>query len=341
MSVGYRAVGRSGLTVSELAIGTAMFGHANRVPDGDAGVDAIVHGALDLGATFFDTADSYGDQPGVSETLLGNALKGRRDEAVISTKFGGDLRGANGPDWGRRGSRRYIRIAVEASLRRLQTDWIDLYQIHLPDRSTPVEETLSVLDDLVREGKIRYAGSSNFAAWESTYAHQVARERNLAGFISVQHEYNLLWRKVEEEVLPAARALGLGLLAFFPLQNGLLTGKYSRSVAPPEGKVTRFKPHLLAAAPWDELERFDEFARGRGVTPVHLAYGWLLAQAGVSSVITGVTSVRQLEANTAAVQWRPTPEDVRLLGEIFSHPLSGKPGKTTAGKPIAAPAYAG
>jgi aryl-alcohol dehydrogenase-like predicted oxidoreductase len=338
MTLGYRTVGRSGLTVSELAIGTAAFGKGGRIPDGQRGVDAIVRAALDLGVSFFDTADSYGDAPGVSETLLGAALRGRRDEAVISTKFGGDLRGANGPDWGRRGSRRYVRRAVEASLRRLGTDWIDLYQLHVPDRGTPIEETLAALDELVQEGKVRYAGTSNHLAWETAHAHHLARELHLRPFVSVQHEYNLLWRKVEEEILPATRQLGLGLLAYFPLQNGLLTGKYTRDHAPADGKVTRFKPHLLAQAPWDELEAYDGLARELGVTGVHLAYGWLLAQAGVSSVITGVTSVAQVEADVAAAAWRPEPHDLERLGAIFSEPLSGKPGGPT---PAPAPALVG
>ncbi len=334
MSIGYRTVGQSGLAVSELGVGTAAFGKSGRVPDGQRGVDAIVQAALELGVSFFDTADSYGDAPGVSETLLGNALKGRRREAVISTKFGAGLRAANGPDWGRRGSRRYIRLAVEASLRRLQTDWIDLYQIHVPDRGTPIEETLAALDELVQQGKIRYAGSSNYQAWEITHAHHVARQRNLAGFVSVQNEYNLLWRKVEEEILPAARALGAGFFAYFPLQNGLLTGKYTRTQAPADGKITRFKPHLLAEAPWDELEAYSAFARDRGVSEVHLAYGWLLAQPGVSAVVTGVTSTAQLQANVQAAQWQPSAEDVQLLGDIFTLSLSGKPGKHAALAPL-------
>ncbi|GIJ58567.1 oxidoreductase [Virgisporangium aurantiacum] len=317
-------MGDSGLVVSELAIGAAPFGKGNRVPDGQRGVDAIVHRALDLGVTLFDTADVYGDVPGASEELLGRALAGRRAEAVISTKFGGDLRGANGPDWGARGSRRYIRRAVEASLRRLGTDWIDLYQLHLPDPRTPIEETLSTLDDLVREGKIRYAGSSNVDAWRVADAHHVARGRGLRGFVSVQHEYNLLWRRPEEELLPAVRAYGLGLLAYFPLQNGLLTGKYTRTAAPADGKVTRFKPHLLDEAPWDELESFAAYADANGVCGVHLAYGWLLAQPGVASLVTGVTSVAQLEANVAAARWRPDAEQLATIGKLFASRISGR-----------------
>lgn len=325
---GFRHVGNSGLIVSELALGTAAFGKANRIPGGQPEVDRIVRRALDLGVTLFDTADVYGDEPGVSETMLGKALAGRRDEAIISTKFGANLRGANGPDWNGRGSRRYIRIAVEASLRRLGTDWIDLYQIHMPDRTTPIEETLATLDDLVREGKIRYAGSSNFAAWEIAHAHHTARAHGYRPFVSAQHEYNLLWRAPEAEILPALATFGLGLLAFFPLQNGLLTGKYGRDTAPADGKVTRFKPHLLRDAPWDELDAFFEYARARDLTGVHLAYGWLLAQPQVASVITGVTSVAQLEANVAAARWRPTPTEVDEIGRLFGTRISGRAGRT-------------
>ncbi len=330
MSITYRTIGRSGLAVSPLAIGTAAFGKANRIAGGQAGVDAIVHRSLESGLNFFDTADVYGDAPGASESLLGAALRGRRDEAVISTKFGSDLRGANGPDWGRRGSRRYIRIAVEASLRRLQTDWIDLYQIHSPDPVTPIEETLSVLDDLVREGKIRYAGHSNFAGWQITDAEHLARRDGRIPFISAQNEYNLLLRQPEKEILPATRSYGLGFLAYFPLQNGLLTGKYRRDFAPPEGKVTRFKAHLLRDAPWEALERFGAFAAERGISQVHLAYGWLLAQPGVTSLVTGVTDTDQLAANVAALDWTPTREELRELSDIFPGSLSGKPGKATA-----------
>ncbi|QEO14843.1 aldo/keto reductase [Agromyces intestinalis] len=333
MSVGYRHVGASGLVVADLAIGTAAFGKAGRIRDGQAGVDRIVGRALDLGASFFDTADGYGDEPGVSELLLGRALAGRRDEAVISTKFGSDLRGALGPDWGARGSRRYIRRAVEASLTRLGTDWIDLYQLHSPDPSTPLEETLSTLDDLVREGKIRYAGVSNLPAWRLVDAHHTARERGLHPFVSVQHEYSLLWRGPERDILPAVRRLEVGFLAYFPLQNGLLTGKYRRGAAPADGKVTRFKPHLLHDAPWQALERFREFAAVRGVTPVHLAYGWLLADSAVSSLITGVTSVAQLEANVDAASWRPTEAERDELRDLFDGRLSGKPGRHETAAP--------
>ncbi len=328
MSGGFRTVGQSGLVVSELALGTAAFGSRNRVPGGQPAVDAIVAAALDDGVTLFDTAEGYGDDRGDSESMLGAALAGRRDEAVISTKFSHRRGDPRPPDWGAHGSRRNIRRAVEDSLRRLRTDWIDLYQIHAPDPLTPVEETLAVLDELTREGKIRYAGSSNFAGWQVAHADHTARAHGYQRFVSTTNEYSLLWRKPEEEVLPAARALGVGFLAYFPLQNGLLTGKYTRDKAPQAGKVTRFKPHLLAEAPWDALGQLGEFAAARDLTLVEVAYGWLLAQPGVASLVTGATSPDQVKANAAATGWHPDPAEEAGLRALFDGTLSGNPGRS-------------
>jgi len=330
IAAGYRAVGRSGLVVSELGIGAGAFGRSGMIVTSQKAVDEIVGRALDLGITYFDTADVYGDTPGLSETFLGNALGARRDDVVIGSKFGGSLRGVAGQDWGVRGSRRYIRRAVEGSLTRLKTDWIDLYQIHWPDTVTPIEETLSTLDDLVREGKIRYAGSSNFAAWQVSDAEYTARIGGLTRFISASSEYNLLWRDAERELLPALNAYGIGFIPYFPLQNGLLTGKYRRDFAPPDAKITNLKAHLLEQAPWDALERYSEFARERQVTETALALGWLLAQPGVATVITGITRPEQLDENLAATRWKPTAEDVAALGTILPQNLSGAPGSFTA-----------
>ncbi|MFC3999407.1 aldo/keto reductase [Nocardiopsis sediminis] len=330
---GHRTVGDSGLVVSEVGIGASTFGRSGMAATDAGTVDRIVAAALDLGVSYFDVADAYGDTPGLSETLLGDALRGRRDEAVIGTKFGIGLNGALGPDWGVRGSRRYIRKAVEASLRRLRTDWIDLYQIHVPDPATPIEETLSTLDDLTREGKIRYGGSSNFAAWQVADAHHVARRNGLRPFVSATDEYSLLWRAPEKELLPAVNAYGLGFFPYFPLQNGLLTGKYGPGRAPRGAKITNLKRHLVDNAPWDALERYSRFARERGVTETHLAFGWLLARPGVSSVIAGVTSPEQVAANHAAARWRPTPGDLAELGELLPGDLSGAPGRATGALP--------
>jgi 1-deoxyxylulose-5-phosphate synthase len=329
VSIAFRTVGRSGLVVSELGLGTAAFGSRNRIPGGQSDVDAIVRTALDHGVTLFDTAESYGDERGVSESMLGQALAGRRDEAIISTKFS-RRRGAPGPpDWGAHGSRRHVRLAVEGSLRRLRTDWIDLYQLHQPDPLTPIEETLEVLDELVREGKVRYTGSSNFAGWQVADAEHTARAHGYQRFAATTSEYSLLWRKAEEEVLPAAGAYGLGFLAYFPLQNGLLTGKYTRHETPAGGKVTRFKPHLLDDAPWDALDQLSGFAAKQDLTLVQVAYGWLLAQPGVAALITGATSTAQVTANATATTWRPTPAEETELRALFTGDLSGYPGRST------------
>src|ERR1051326_3683976 len=229
-AMGFRPLRRSGLMVSVVGIGCNNFG---RKVD-EAGTAAVVDAALDAGINLFDTADIYGTPPGESETLLGRALKGRRDEVVIATKFGMDMQGANGPDHGVRGARRYIAKAVEASLRRLDTDHIDLYQMHAPDPITPIEETLDALDDLVRAGKVRYLGSSNFAGWQIADAAHKATGRT--PFVSAQNEYSWLRRGIEAEVVPACEHFGLGLLPFFPLASGLLTGKYRRDEAAPDRK---------------------------------------------------------------------------------------------------------
>ena len=225
----YQQLGLSGLTVSTVGIGCNNFGA--RMADED--VPAVVNTALDAGITLFDTADVYGNGGG-SEILLGEALGSRRAEAIIATKFGADMRGVNGPDWGSRGSRRYIRIAVESSLRRLGTDWIDLYQLHEPDPHTPIEETLAALSEMVAEGKVRYIGSSNFAGWQVVDADWTARTSGYEPFISAQNEYSWLNRTVEAELVPALEHTGQSLLPYFPLASGLLTGKYQRDEpAPP------------------------------------------------------------------------------------------------------------
>jgi aryl-alcohol dehydrogenase-like predicted oxidoreductase len=230
MDMRYRRLGSSGLAVSVVGLGCNSFGR--RIDK--AQTQAVVDAAIDAGITLFDTADIYGDPAGASEELLGAALaaNGRRDDVLIATKFGGAMSGANGPDWDARGARRYIARAVEASLRRLGTDYIDLYQIHRPDPLTPVAETLSALDDLVRAGKVRYLGHSNYSGWQTADAAWTARTASLTPFISAQNEYSLINRDVETDLVPACQAYGLGLLPYFPLGNGLLTGKYRRDNIP-------------------------------------------------------------------------------------------------------------
>jgi aryl-alcohol dehydrogenase-like predicted oxidoreductase len=277
----------------------------------------VVHAALDEGVTLFDTADAYGGH-GRSEEYLGAALKGRRDEVVVATKFGHDMAGANGPDWGARASRRYVIRAAEASLRRLDTDWIDLYQLHVPDPQTPIEETLSALDDLVKAGKVRYAGHSNFAGWQVADAAWIARTAGLAPFISAQNHYHLLHREVEAELVPACQRFGLGLLPYFPLASGLLTGKYRRGDPAPEGTRMageRFAQRL-AEAPWDTIEALERFATERGIGILDVAIGGLAAQPTVASVIAGATRPEQVRANVAAGNWQPTAEDLTTLNHL-------------------------
>ncbi|MEV0153675.1 aldo/keto reductase [Micromonospora sp. NPDC050686] len=312
----YRRLGDSGLVVSVVGIGCNNFG---RKLDFD-GTRAVVDAALDAGINFFDTADIYGEPPGGSEELLGQALKGRRDDVVVATKFGMDMEGRNGPDHGARGARRYIARAVEASLRRLGTDHIDLYQMHEPDPGTPIDETLAALDDLVRAGKVRYLGNSNFAGWQIADADWTASSQGRTRFVSAQNHYSLLERGVENEVVPACERFGLGLLPFFPLANGLLTGKYRRGEAPPAGSRLsgggRYAARL-AAAKWDVIEAIEAYAAERGVGLLDVAIGGLAARPAVTSVIAGATTPDQVRANAAAGAWQPTDEDLAALDAIL------------------------
>lgn len=305
----YRPLGSSGLIVSTVGVGCNAFGR--RI--GAATTREVVDAAIDAGINLFDTADIYGY--GASEELLGDSLRGRRDDVVIATKFGLDMQGANGPDWGVRGSRRYIRRAVQGSLRRLGTDYIDLYQIHRPCPVTPIEETLAALHELVTEGLVRYIGSSNFAAWQVVDAHHAARAAGFTPFISAQNKYSLLDREAENELVPASEHVGVGILPFFPLEFGLLTGKYQRGQGAPDG--TRLadpaQQHRLEAADWDEIERLQQFADERDLSLLEVAIGGLAAQPAVGSVIAGATSADQVRSNAAAGAWQPTLEDLAAL----------------------------
>lgn len=311
----YRQVGTSGLTVSVVGVGCNNFGW--RIDA--AAVAEVVGAALDAGVNLFDTAAMYGQPPGASEELLGRALGSRREEAVIATKFGARFPGLADVERGTGGSRRHIRLAVERSLRRLATEWIDLYQLHMPDPTTPVEETLSALDDLVREGKVRYAGCSNFAAWQVADADWTARHHGWSRFISAQNQYSLLEREAEAELVPACLHLGVGLLPYFPLASGLLTGKYRRDTPAPEG--TRMAGQRwagrLAEAPWDLIEALEGFGEKRGMGLLDVAIGGLAARPAVTSVIAGATTAAQVRANVAAGSWVPSPEDAAELDELL------------------------
>lgn len=313
----YRPLGDSGLVVSVVGLGCNNLGRPMTRTQTLEGSQAVVDAAVDAGITLFDVADIYGGTPGLSEETLGRCLEGRRDDVLIGTKFGMDMHGANGPDFGARGSRRYIRRAVEASLRRLKTDYIDLYQYHRPDGVTPIEETLAALDELVREGKIRYIGSSNFAGWQVVEADYVARAAGGARFVSAQNHYNLLHRDPEDELVPACQAYGVGILPFFPLENGLLTGKFRREEVPAAGtRIGDAKSALHAGADWEVIEAIRDFADRRGIPMLHVAIGGLAAQQQVTSVIAGATSADQVLGNVEAGMWEPSAEDLDELAKI-------------------------
>jgi aryl-alcohol dehydrogenase-like predicted oxidoreductase len=302
--------------VSVIGLGCNNLGRPGTATESATGTREVVSAALDAGITLFDVADVYGAPRGRSEELLGAALAGRRDGAIIATKFGMDMQGGNGPDFDARGSRGYVRRAVESSLRRLGTDWIDLYQLHRPDPATPVAETLAALDELVAAGKIRYAGHCNLAGWQVADAAWTARQANLAAPVSAQNHYSLLEREAEREVVPVCRRFDIGLLPYFPLANGLLTGKYRRDTAAPEGSRLAGRDRLLGEAPWDRIEALRSFAKERELSMATVAIGWLAAQPTVGSVIAGATTAEQILANAAAPAWRPNSEDLTRLDEI-------------------------
>ena len=307
----YRRLGTSGLKVSQVGLGCNNFG----MRLDQAGTNAVVNACLEHGVTFFDTADVYGGSK--SETMLGEALKGHRHEIVLATKFASPM--GQGPDQ-RGGSRRYIMSAVEASLKRLNTDYIDLYQMHRPDPDTPIEETLSALDDLVTQGKVRYLGNSNFTGWQVADADWIARNEHLNRFVSAQNNYSILERKVEFEVIPACDRFGLGMLPFFPLASGMLTGKYKRGEAPPEGtRLAAWGPRGAAALndkAFDRVEKLEAWAQDHGHTILELAFAWLLGNPVVSSVIAGATKPEQVKANAEAGSWVLTPAEVEEVAKL-------------------------
>jgi aryl-alcohol dehydrogenase-like predicted oxidoreductase len=307
-----RNLGRSGLRVSTIGLGCNNFG-------GRIDLEAtrkVIHKALDIGITLFDTADAYGERGG-SETCMGQVLGEARKRIVLATKFGIPM-DDTGENEG--GSRRYIFIAVEASLRRLKTDWIDLYQFHRPDPHTPIEETLRALEDLSRAGKIRYYGCSNMPAWQVVEAQWTAKTLNLAGFVSCQDEYSLVVRDAERDLMPAMRAYGLGLLPYFPLASGLLTGKYRRNMPLPEAarltNTQRLAERYLTETNWSKSEKLIDFAERRGRTPLELAFSWLLARAPVASVIAGATKPEQVEQNAKAGGWKMTEDELAEVDRI-------------------------
>jgi aryl-alcohol dehydrogenase-like predicted oxidoreductase len=308
----YRQLGRSGVRVSAVGIGTNQFG--GKVDQ--QGVKEIVAGAIDMGINFFDTADVY--TGGRSEETLGEALKGRWHEVVLATKgFNATGQGPND-----RGASRYHLVnAVEASLRRLQSDHIDLYQIHRYDDTTPIEETLRALDDLVRAGKVRYVGASNFAAWQLARANLLAEFHGWSPFVSVQNHYHMLERELEREVGPYAAAFNVGILPYFPLAGGFLTGKYRRGEPPPAGSRGENSPYVkgyLTDANFARVEQLTAWAEARDHTMGELAHAWLLARPQVSSVISGCTSLAQVQSNARAAEWSLSAEELAEVNAVLA-----------------------
>ena len=313
----YRSLGNSGLTVSVVGLGCNNFGGRLDL----AATRRVVDAALEAGITLLDTADIYGQSK--SEEFLGEALKGRRDQVVLATKFGHQSYDMGyGAAAGSKGGRGYIRRAVEGSLRRLQTDYIDLYQMHTPDPGVPISETLSALDDLVREGKVRYLGNSNFSGWQIAEAAYEADALTASPFISAQNHWSLLERGVEAEVVPAAVRFGLGVLPYFPLANGLLTGKVRRGQAVPENTRLQGRLEWVTEDRLDKVESLVAWAEKNGRTLLEVGIGALAALPGCASVIAGATKPEQVVANAAAGDWVPTADDLAEIDSIVPGPAS-------------------
>jgi aryl-alcohol dehydrogenase-like predicted oxidoreductase len=307
----YRPLGNSGLIVSVVGLGCNNFG---RRLDADQ-TRAVVDAAIDAGVTLLDTAELYGGA-GRSEEYLGAALVGRRDQVVIATKFGGGGDMGYGPAAGAKGGRAYIRRAVEHSLRRLRTDYVDLYQMHMPDEVTPIEETISALTELVRAGLVRYIGHSNFSGLQIATAAAAARELGAVSFISAQNHWSLLERDAERDVVPAARRFGLGVLPYYPLANGMLTGKVRRGVPPGEGTRLAGRQDYVTEAKLDKVEALADWSAQHGRTMLEVAIGGLAALPGCTSVIAGATSAEQVRANAAAGGWVPEPGELTEIDKL-------------------------
>lgn len=313
-----RELGRGGPRVTTIGLGGNNFGRVGTFTEEQSGTTAVIGEALEQGVTLIDTADMYGKEPGLSESLIGVALRGHRDQVVLASKFGHQQVDVGLLPGVAKGSREYVRAAVEASLRRLRTDWIDLYQIHTPDPETPIGETIAALDELVTEGKIRWFGHSNFSAEQIREAEAEAARLEGGRFVSAQDEYNLINRSAEKELFPAIVEAELGFLPYFPLANGLFTGKFSRTERPDDSRIARQRPQVADDAPWSRIEALERFAQDHGHTLLEATFGWLLS-GPVTSVIAGATRPAQVAANAEAAQaWTMTADEAAEIGEIFS-----------------------
>lgn len=314
----HRPLGTSSLLVSATGLGCNNLGRTGTATESGEGAAAVVHAALDAGITLFDTADVYGKEFGLSERLLGEALRGRRDEAVVATKFGHETLAPQLAGGAPKGSRAYLRAALEGSLTRLGIEAIDLYQLHTPDPATPVAETLEALDELVREGLVRAVGCSNFSGAQLHEAAALTAEHGWSPFVSVQNEYSLLARDDETDALPVSEGLGIGYLPYLPLANGLFTGKFTRTRRPADTRISRQRPHVADEAPWDAIEAFEAFCAERGITMLQATFGWFLSHPSLSSVIAGATRPEQVRANAIAGDaWRPDAGERAEIEALF------------------------
>lgn len=318
MDIPINYLGHSGLLVSAVGLGCNNFGRPDTPTFTADGTAAVMDAAIESGISFFDTADVYGAEYGLSEKLMGPTVAQNRKSMILASKFGhveiSSPLDAIGPG----GSRAYIRAAINQTLERLQTDYLDLYQHHTPDPRVPIEETLEALNELIAEGKVRHIGHSNYSAEHARQAHTVAKRRGLIGFVSAQNEHHLLARGAESDIIPAAVERGLGFLPWFPLHNGLLTGKYTRDGGPADARLMRIRQHLHADAPWDAMDKFAKFCDNRRITMLEATVGWMLAIPGMSCLIAGATTPKQVRENAnAAISWSPTRREFTEIGKLF------------------------
>jgi aryl-alcohol dehydrogenase-like predicted oxidoreductase len=313
-----RYLGHSGLLVSAVGLGCNNFGRPETPTFTERGTTEVMEAAITSGINFFDTADVYGAEYGLSEKLMGPTVAQHRKSMILASKFGHVEFESPLDKIGPGGSRAYIRAAITQTLDRLQTDYLDLYQHHTPDPRVPIEETLEALNELVAEGKVRHFGHSNYSVDQARRAHSVAKRLGLKGFASAQNEHNLLARDAETGMIPAAVDMGLGFLPWFPLHNGLFTGKFTRLGGPAESRIMRVRQHLHDNAPWDAMEKFAKFCETRRITMLEATIGWMLAIPGMSSVIAGATTPMQVHQNAdAAISWSPTAREFAEIDKMF------------------------
>lgn len=319
MQIPQRQLGEAGPLISVVGLGCNNFGRKGTVTETLDGTRAVIDAAIEAGITFFDTAEMYGNPPGASEELMGEALRSHdRASVVLASKFGHQAVHTHGAEmWGPKGGRTYIRNALEATLRRLQTDYIDLYQMHNPDPHVPIAETLEALCELIEEGKVRYIGHTTFSAEQLAEADEIASSHGLPPFISAQNEYSLLVRDAESGVLPEVHRAGMGFLPFFPLANGLLTGKYTEADRPEGSRLVQVMPEMLESVDWRQLKDYQDLCDEHGVTMLEATFAWLLAQDSLTSVIAGATSAAQVRANAAAGRTDLPDDVIDAIGDIF------------------------